>query len=45
MESTRDDRVVMGADFIDHVGESNRGDEDMKGRFGIQDRNAETLDD
>ena len=37
----RDERVVTGADFNDHVGEGNRGDEDMIGRFGLKDRNTE----
>ena len=42
----RDERVEIGADFNGHVGEGNRGDEKVIGRFGIQDRNAEgqTLD-
>ena len=35
-----DERVVIGADFNGHVGEDNRGDEEVMGRFGIQDRNA-----
>ena len=37
----RDERVVIGADFNGHIGEGNRGDEEVLGRFGIQDRNAE----
>ena len=42
MESIpRDERVLIGADFNGHAGEDNRGDEDVMGRFGIQDRNAE----
>ena len=32
---------MIGTDFNDLVGEGNRGDEDVMGRFGIQDRNAE----
>ncbi|KAK2890506.1 hypothetical protein Q8A73_018806 [Channa argus] len=37
----RGERVVIGADFNGHVGEGNRGDETVMGRFGVQDRNAE----
>ncbi|KAF3692496.1 hypothetical protein EXN66_Car008172 [Channa argus] len=37
----RGERVVIGADFNGHVGEGNRGDENVMGRFGLQDRNAE----
>ena len=36
----RDERMVTGADFSAHVGEGNRGDEEVMGWFGIQDRNA-----
>ena len=36
----RHQRLVIGADFNGHVGEGNRGDEDVMSRFGIQDRNA-----
>ena len=37
----RSERVVIGADFNGHVGAGNRGDEEVMGRFGIQERNAE----
>ena len=37
----REERVVIGADFNGHVGAGNRGDEEVMGRFGIQDRNTE----
>ncbi|XP_053346567.1 craniofacial development protein 2-like [Clarias gariepinus] len=37
----RGERVVIGADFNGHVGEGNRGDENVMGRFGLQDRNVE----
>ncbi|KAE8291504.1 hypothetical protein D5F01_LYC11112 [Larimichthys crocea] len=37
----RSERVVIGADFNGHVGAGNRDDEEVKGRFGIQERNAE----
>ena len=37
----RDERGVTGADFSGHVGEDNRGDEEVMGRFGIQDRDSE----
>ena len=36
-----DERVVIGADFNGQVGEDNRDDEDVLGRFDIQDRNSE----
>ena len=36
----RDERVVISADS-NHTGEGNRGDEEMLGRFGIQDRITE----
>ncbi|KAF3705386.1 Craniofacial development protein 2 p97 bucentaur protein [Channa argus] len=36
----RGERVVIGADFNGHVGEWNRGDENVMGSFGLQDRNA-----
>ena len=40
MESVpRDERVVIGSDSNEHVGEDNRGDEDVMGRFGIRDGN------
>uniref|UniRef100_A0A3B3BTI6 ribonuclease H n=1 Tax=Oryzias melastigma TaxID=30732 RepID=A0A3B3BTI6_ORYME len=35
------ERVVIGADFNGHVGAGNRGDEEVMGRFGIQERNVE----
>lgn len=31
----------MNGDFNGHVGEGNRGDEEVVGSFGIQDRNTE----
>uniref|UniRef100_A0A0F8C8D5 Craniofacial development protein 2 n=1 Tax=Larimichthys crocea TaxID=215358 RepID=A0A0F8C8D5_LARCR len=38
----RSERVVVGADFNGHVGAGNRDDdEEVMGRFGIQERNAE----
>ena len=41
MESVpRDERVVISAYFNDHVGEGDRGDEDIMCRFDIKDRNA-----
>lgn len=39
----RSARVVIGADFIGHVGAGNRGDADVMGRLGTQARNAEGL--
>ncbi|KAK2891510.1 hypothetical protein Q8A73_017175 [Channa argus] len=38
---SRGERVVIGADFNGHVGEGNRGNETVMGRFGLQDRNTE----
>lgn len=37
----RSERVVIGADVNGHVGGGNRGDEEVMGRFGIQDRKTE----
>ena len=35
------DEVVIGADFNGHVGEGNRVDENVMGRYGDKARNAE----
>ncbi|KAK3552006.1 hypothetical protein QTP70_031600, partial [Hemibagrus guttatus] len=35
------ERVVIGADFNGYVGEGNRGDEEVMGKFGIKERNLE----
>ncbi|KAK3518340.1 hypothetical protein QTP86_018635, partial [Hemibagrus guttatus] len=35
------ERVVIGADFNGHVGEGNTGDEEVKGKFGVKERNLE----
>ena len=42
MESIpKEERMVIGADFNLHVGEGNRGDENVMGRYGDKARNAE----
>ncbi|KAK3552129.1 hypothetical protein QTP86_001507 [Hemibagrus guttatus] len=35
------ERVVIGADFNGHVGEGNRGDEEVVGKFGVKESNLE----
>ena len=37
----KEERLVIGADFNRHVGEGNRGDENVMGRYGDKARNAE----
>uniref|UniRef100_A0AAR2IVR4 Endonuclease/exonuclease/phosphatase domain-containing protein n=1 Tax=Pygocentrus nattereri TaxID=42514 RepID=A0AAR2IVR4_PYGNA len=37
----REERLVISADFNGHVGEGNRGDEEVLGMYGVKDRNAE----
>ncbi|KAK3554500.1 hypothetical protein QTP70_024407 [Hemibagrus guttatus] len=35
------ERVVIGVDFNGHVGEGNRSDEEVMGKFGVKERNLE----
>ncbi|KAK3570879.1 hypothetical protein QTP86_029383 [Hemibagrus guttatus] len=35
------ERVVIGTDFNGHVGEGNRGDEEVMGKFGVKERHLE----
>ena len=38
---SKDERVVIGADFNGHFGEGNKEDEEVMGRYGLNKRNVE----
>ena len=37
---SKEERVVIGADFNGHVGEGNSDDEEVMGRYGVNERNV-----
>ncbi|XP_063859148.1 craniofacial development protein 2-like [Scylla paramamosain] len=37
----REERIVIGPHFNGHIGEGNNGDEDVMGKYGVGERNAE----
>ena len=37
----RKERVVIGADLSGHLGEGNRGNEELMDKYGVKERNVE----
>lgn len=40
----KEERVMIGADVSEHVGEENRGDKEVMDRYGVKERYAEGQD-
>lgn len=37
----KEERLVIGTDLTGHVGDGNRGDEEVIDKYGVQERNVE----
>ncbi len=37
----KEERVIIGMDFNGDIGEGNKGDEEVIGRYGVKERNVE----